>query len=367
MRIGRWPSGAKAAFAIRDDDIGYFASREMLEMVHRESFSRGFKISFGVVPFQKGINDPNVPSAFRKIHESFPLDQNADVTEYLRDLVRRGLADIMMHGVSHDHAEFKSDYTSVLSQVRRGRSYLEETIGIRPSVFVPPWEILPPTLYQALNTERLSLSMSARRFIRSSPTGLERARALTAAAFFLLDVRRPVDPDILPFGPCSVVSPAYRYGDWRFLRTLTDSEVFEEWRRSFDLFYRHEKCFLLGTHYWQFFEDWNPQRPRPKMTAFLRQILDYVDRHGSSWKASVTEIANWTEGLHALTVERKGRSMTDLTSHTNIKGLTITLSPMERWRSGASNLEPRTTRTDDGRAALVFDMKPGDVVQIRRQ
>ena len=48
-RMPNWPDGKKMAFAIRDDDLSYFSSCNMLDRLYGNAWERGFKVSFSSI------------------------------------------------------------------------------------------------------------------------------------------------------------------------------------------------------------------------------------------------------------------------------------------------------------------------------
>ena len=230
MRLGRWPNRAQAAFGIRDDDVSGFTEPAMLQTVHEAAFARGFKVSFSVVPFHAGVEDPNVPPPMRTSHRPVALHENPRLLEYLRRVVREEHAGVNMHGLSHERDEFDADEATVRARLVRGREELVSTLGFSPRVFVPPWESLNRSVYRAALGERYSLSMAAGPYLRFALRDPRTVRALRESFAFVRSTRLLTDPDVLPFGTECVLCPAFRFGDWYFPDRGTGPGPFEAWR-----------------------------------------------------------------------------------------------------------------------------------------
>jgi hypothetical protein len=127
-------------FCIRDDDTSFFTSPEQLEHVYGE-VSRWGPVSLSVVPFHRAGPSKGVPEQYRGRWTVHPLHENRSLVEYLRDGIAAGRYEAMLHGYYHDepdgHREF--EYGDDLERrVLDGRKYLEDLLGTRIRMFVPP-------------------------------------------------------------------------------------------------------------------------------------------------------------------------------------------------------------------------------------
>jgi hypothetical protein len=150
-------------FCIRDDDTSYFTSPDDLEKVYRE-ISRHGPVSLAVVPFHRAGTSGCVPERFRMRGTVHPLHENRALVQYLRDGVSNGRFEIMLHGYHHDEPDGLPEFTTrddLNQRVSRGRKYLEELLGAKIRVFVPPGNTIGTAGLQAIAREGLHLGGTA--------------------------------------------------------------------------------------------------------------------------------------------------------------------------------------------------------------
>lgn len=155
----------KPRIAIRDDDLSFWSDPAEIERAYGKLFDDGIKVSFAVVPCA-------VRSYFRGVPEKYYMEYNSEravseneaLMEYMRELIRAGKAEIMLHGYNHTYGYFlvdgsigfpyKNEIRSVgtrwapecihksmhrmLDEIARGRAYLERVFECPVTVFVPP-------------------------------------------------------------------------------------------------------------------------------------------------------------------------------------------------------------------------------------
>ena len=130
--------------AIRDDDTSFFTTPDALTAVYGDVWDRA-PVCLAVVPFAIGYEQPGIPREHWHSDEMFPLQRNAALVTFLRELVRSGRATIALHGSTHqdypDGYEFEAA-PDPEERVRRGRAYLEALLDCRISLFVPPHNAL---------------------------------------------------------------------------------------------------------------------------------------------------------------------------------------------------------------------------------
>jgi Uncharacterized protein conserved in bacteria (DUF2334) len=131
---------ADVKFCIRDDDTSGFTSPDDLEQAYAE-VTRWGPVSLAVVPFHRAGTSKGVPVEFRGQWSVHPLHHNAPLVEYLRRGVADGRYEIMLHGYHHDETGRPFEFVAsedLERRVREGRRYLEDLLGCRIRVFVPP-------------------------------------------------------------------------------------------------------------------------------------------------------------------------------------------------------------------------------------
>jgi len=127
-------------FCIRDDDTSFFTSPEQLEHAYGELTQWG-PISLAVVPFHRAGTSKGVPAKYRGRWSIPPLHENRSLVDFLRRGIAAGRYEAMLHGYYHDEPDRRYEFQGGDDLVRRvtdGRKYLEDLLGTKIRVFVPP-------------------------------------------------------------------------------------------------------------------------------------------------------------------------------------------------------------------------------------
>jgi hypothetical protein len=127
-------------FCIRDDDTNFFTQPEELERVYGPITDKG-PVSLAVVPFCRAGDNKAVPANLRGCGSIHPLHENVALVEYLRQRLAAGRFEIMLHGYHHDEPHGRPEFAEghgLDRKVRDGRRYLEDLLGTKVRVFVPP-------------------------------------------------------------------------------------------------------------------------------------------------------------------------------------------------------------------------------------
>jgi hypothetical protein len=127
-------------FCIRDDDTSFFTVPEDLERAYGSVMQHG-PISLAIVPFCRAGTSRGVPNAFRGKWSVHPLETNRPLVDYLRERIRAGGFEAMLHGYHHDEPNGHPEFAGTDDLCRRlthGRDYLEALLDTRVRVFVPP-------------------------------------------------------------------------------------------------------------------------------------------------------------------------------------------------------------------------------------
>lgn len=244
-----WPDGAKTAFIIRDDDISFFTSPQMLEKVYGPLWQQGFKTTLAVIPKHKAIDDLNVPPSFRGRNTYHSLNLNRNLVHYLENRLREDYIAIAQHGFSHEkidgvHEFGISDRGELARRLSEGIRILNNALNVEVKAFVPPWE---------------KLSKSALGVIRKAGMW----------AF----------------------KPSYKHYPSKY---LDDPNIqFERFKTKFLDSYRRGGCFILVHHYWDYFSDWEKKITRKALYHHLQEALAFVDTHPNVWKTTLTEVVEW--------------------------------------------------------------------------
>jgi len=130
--------------AIRDDDTSFFTTSDALTAVYGDVWDRA-PVCLAVVPFAIGYEQRGIPREYWHSGEVFPLQRNAALVTFLRELVRSGRATIALHGCTHQDYPNGYEFEAAPDpdeRVRLGRAYLESLLDCRISLFVPPHNAL---------------------------------------------------------------------------------------------------------------------------------------------------------------------------------------------------------------------------------
>jgi peptidoglycan/xylan/chitin deacetylase (PgdA/CDA1 family) len=229
-------------FCIRDDDTSYFTSPDELEAVYGEVSLRG-PVSLAVVPDHRAGTSKGVPERFRTRGSIHPLHENRELVAYLRNGISKGRFEVMLHGYHHDEPDGLPEFTKrddLLQRVSRGRKYLEDLLGARIRVFVPPGNTIGAAGLQAIVREGLHLGGAAGVRGGWSPLALATWRTWLHLRKWRKSGGAGV-PWILDLGdhreiPSNAVTPAASFQDneARFQAALAMGGVF-----------------CLATHYWE--------------------------------------------------------------------------------------------------------------------
>jgi predicted deacetylase len=144
---------------LRDDDTSYFTEPERLDAVYHDVWDR-VPVCLAVVPQAMGFADKAIPEKYWQSHRAYPLEENPALVARLRELVAAGRVTIAQHGFTHeefpDGHEFQAA-PDLESRLVRGQAYLEQVIGTKIRVFVPPHNALSKRGLKAVGSSGLNL------------------------------------------------------------------------------------------------------------------------------------------------------------------------------------------------------------------
>jgi hypothetical protein len=150
-------------FCIRDDDTSFFTSPEELERAYGEMSRRG-PISLAIIPFCRAGSSRGLPAKYRMRWSVHPLHDNRALVEYLREGIRAGRFEAMLHGYHHDELGGVPEFAAAPDLRRKiadGRRYLEDVLDTAVRVFVPPHNAIRRQGLRALAAEGLHLAGTA--------------------------------------------------------------------------------------------------------------------------------------------------------------------------------------------------------------
>ncbi len=235
--------------AIRDDDTSFFTDPERLDAVYGDVWDR-VPICLAVVPQAMGFADKAIPERYWQAHRSYPLGENAALVARLRTLLGEGRVTVAQHGFTHedfpDGHEFQAA-PDLESRLAHGQAYLEQVLGTRVRIFVPPHNALSKRGLRAVSHAGLNLLGSFLSFrpsmrpweprtaanwwrVRAYRASTERGRA-----------DRMIYPHVLRYG---------RHAEFG-CHSLIPGTTLEDLVAGFEEARRAGGHFCVATHYWE--------------------------------------------------------------------------------------------------------------------
>jgi len=392
IKVHPLPYAVDVAFAIRDDDVSYFTSPEKLEKIYKSAWDMGFKVSFAAIPMHKGTNNLNIPPEFRNTGKYYPINQNKELVEYLKAKISEGKADIMQHGFCHTensnlpalkfdlekglllgyngqktdlskYSEFHgADEKDVSSKIKKGKIILEETFGVPIKVFVSPQELLTKHLWMALWKNNLNYCGSiGRNVITQIPVRYINfyplLKLLTKKAFRINP--EAIAEDITHITDIITIPATYRHYWNKFTNDGSTEYWFNQFKKIFEMRKQQNSYFILLTHYWEYFYDWEEEITQKRQYEYLDKIFKYVNDNSKMWKCTISELVEWMIARNnIITKEKQGEIK--IFSPYDISGLSIQL---DRGMENFSN-ENAEIKEKDGKSFMVLDVKAGQKITI---
>ncbi|HJU44846.1 MAG TPA: DUF2334 domain-containing protein [Vicinamibacterales bacterium] len=235
--------------AIRDDDTSFFTEPERLDAVYGDVWDR-VPVCLAVVPHAMAFADKAIPERYWQSHRPFPLDENAALVKHLRGLLAKGRVTIAQHGFTHedfaDGHEFQAA-PDIESRLARGQGYLEQVLGTRIRIFVPPHNALSKRGLQAVSAAGLNLLGSFLSFRPSmrpwelrTPANWWRVRAYRSTTR-RSKRDRMVYPHVLRYA---------RHAEFG-CHSLIPGTTLEELLAGFEEARQSGGHFCVATHYWE--------------------------------------------------------------------------------------------------------------------
>jgi hypothetical protein len=172
-------------FAIRDDDLNFFYSPELMEKSLKDMLTI-CPFSMSVVPFvmgnwienrirlekcEPGMVPDSVYSAIRDDKVVHPIDKNKELVQYIKSKIQNGQIYLTFHGETHRNcdrilpdigknysigAEFYTN-RDLTSSVRTSVEYLEAIFSQNITVFTPPQNIYNDRGFQSIAKNKLNI------------------------------------------------------------------------------------------------------------------------------------------------------------------------------------------------------------------
>ena len=357
IRIRPLPYAKDMAFAIRDDDVSYFTPPEKIEDIYRNVWKKGFKVSFATIPMHKGTNNLNVPPKFRNDNKYHPINQNEYLVSYLKTKISEGKIDMLQHGFCHtentdlptqefdleignlsacdgrkiylnEYSEFYGlNEIEVDNRIKKGMYILEKIFKTKIKVFVSPQELLTKSLWLSLWKNNLNYCGSiGKNIINQVPIEhINLLPLLKVAANKLLKINNEsIAENMLHITDIIILSATYRHYWNKFTNHKLSDYWFNHFKNIFETKKKQNTYFIMLTHYWEYFYDWEDMITQKEQYEYLNKILNYVDNNSNVWKCTISELVDWITARENIIFRNKGNKLV-LFSHYPIRGLSIQL------------------------------------------
>lgn len=268
-------------FAIRDDDTNYFTTPEAL-LRNYEAVWDKCPISLSVVPFHACTKSRSIPEKYWSGDKIFPIGENKELVQFLKEKIREGKVSITLHGYNHkdnpDGYEFETGI-ELYDKVKRGKEYLEKLFNVKIETFIPPHntisrEGLAAVVDNGLNLVNIpSFKFGGRPFCFGNIIQFMKLRA------FRLKHKNRKYPYVLNFGDHKEVG----------YYSLTPQVSFESLKRDFEFCRRMDGSFILATHYWEFTAKQNYNQ-NLQMGDVFREFWGYVSNSGDVSYVTVNQV-----------------------------------------------------------------------------
>ncbi|MFN8636044.1 MAG: DUF2334 domain-containing protein [Chloroflexota bacterium] len=230
-------------------------------------------ISLAVVPVHASTRSKGIPAEHWKGAREFPLGENRELVEFLKDSVADGRVSIVLHGYSHknypDGYEFEVA-PDLEGRLRRGLGYLEALLGVEIGTFVPPHNALSKTGLQAVDKVGLNVLGSfysfrpdkkpLDRFALANYVRISRHRLRTGRGRH----QRLIYPWPLRYN---------RHAEFG-CQPLVPRTTLDELLTAFEEARRFGGDFCLATHYWEIDD---------RLAGMLDAFIAHADRAGVEW------------------------------------------------------------------------------------
>lgn len=288
--------------AIRDDDLSYWTSVEEIDALYGPYFQKGMKISFAAVPNSLQLHHGGDRRKFYQGNERKPIYDNPQLVDYIKEHIRNGHVEIMQHGFDHTYCIEQDGKNVLLSEdvrkkvgetdqlvfvpecihkddkllkceLKQGKEILEDTFGVKVSVFVPPSNALRAGAVNVI--ENLGMNISG-----TMLPSFNRKKDIYSVAVYLKKILWRIKNKEISY------PYIMKYKNHKELTgyALTPSTNMKKLYNQLAFCEEHDLYGTIATHYWELLEN-------EKLKADLYQILDNLYAE-NELAVSVSEIFN---------------------------------------------------------------------------
>jgi len=295
-----WPFDKRVAFAIRDDDVSYFTQPWMLDAIYGGAWRLGFKVSLAVTPYVKATKLRLVPRPLRGADTFFPISDNRELVDYLREKMQDGLVDIVQHGYTHAREGGKPefaihDFKLINEWLRRGNRLLRETFKRDITVFAAPHDRISRAAWKSLSQNGMCLCrrFSLGRLLLTAPLSSINLPKLAGTISRCPNPFKSVPSIIVDLADVLVIQ-------WdMFLLGKDIKAQIEEAKGRFLKRLNKGEAFVMAHHHWEYFYNWESRAPRRERLECFNEFLKLVSSTNGVWKTTLSELCSWIKNSMA--------------------------------------------------------------------
>jgi Uncharacterized protein conserved in bacteria (DUF2334) len=338
------PSG-KVPILIRDDDTNFFTHTRMLDSLYSETWNQGFKVSFSVVPLQRGIEDIAVPPEARSTNSQYSIGENRQLIDYLNNKIDSHSIEILQHGTSHDYDKNKYGAWGEFGanrdrrkEIELGLNTLKSALKVQPRFFVPPGESLSrknlravsevglvpiyrQTLYDGFLQQQLVpdvFKQIAIRLVRSRYHTNTMAEEILGVQFI-----KPVMISVRNHGITWSLPRLWS------LHLTSFQSLFKLSNKIIKLCSLSRSAICVINHYHLYYYDWNSTITKSDLFHAWRRILSSLNKMEFGWKTTFSELYERAKMIQNVTVVKTGSKIT-IKSKASVRDLALQISkPLE--------------------------------------
>lgn len=251
-------------FAIRDDDVSFFTDPQVLDTIYKDVWGK-IPVSFAVVPFYRSREDKNIPQVFWHTNRNFPISENLELVNFLKEKIKIAHCDIMLHGFSHIRTEGGSEFKilhDTAGLVKVSKEFLEHLFDTKISVFVPPYNRISSENTEAIGANKLNIGC----LVSRNPLRRRPIKTVSIVSF----IKRKSFSILI--GALDIPYPfVLRYGNHKELQcyTITDRIEWDDLKNIFEAVDKVNGTLCVATHYWEIAND-------QKIETLFRNLIDFA-------------------------------------------------------------------------------------------
>jgi peptidoglycan/xylan/chitin deacetylase (PgdA/CDA1 family) len=311
----------KIPILLRDDDTNYFTDKRMLESVYAEAWNQGFKVSFSVVPLQRGIDDIAVPPGSRESSRCYSIADNESLIRYIRKKIENKAVEVVQHGLSHELIDgIRGEFGGNLGknvEIEKGRNILRQAFETEPKFFVPPGEDISNQNIMAVLEQGLVPIYRDTLFDRILRIGFVPNLVKNAGMRLVMNTYNNDTDENFGVQFLKPVLISVRKGaiTWSLPKARTSHIT------SFDSLFNLTNCILklcrrnrfpvcIINHYHLYYYDWSSTITKDDLFTAWRNIVSSFDKMEIGWKTTFLELYNRLEKIRRISMAKTGSKIT---------------------------------------------------------